>query len=270
LDIRVVTETFPPDINGVATTLGCLVAGLRDRGHRVVVTCPAAGAPRDLGEGDEVRGLALPFYREVRFGLPRRRAFLAEWREDPPDVVHIATEGPLGASALAAARALDLPVTTSLHTNFHAYARAYRLGWLTSPVMRYLRRFHNRSAKTFIPTANQAAELEACATEWGMDVLIEVHDRAELDRALNLRSSLIGINNRNLKTFETSLDVTRELAKGLSDDRLLIAESGLRTRDDLADMAAHGARAFLIGESLMRQADVAAATRALLRDPVSA
>lgn len=165
MDIRVVTETFPPDINGVATTLGCLVAGLRDRGHRVVVTCPASGTPRDLGEGDEVRGLALPFYREVRFGLPRRRAFLAEWREDPPDVVHIATEGPLGASALAAARALDLPITTSLHTNFHAYARAYRLGWLARPVMRYLRRFHNRSANTFIPTAKQAAELEACGFE---------------------------------------------------------------------------------------------------------
>nr|WP_284047239.1 glycosyltransferase family 1 protein [Guyparkeria hydrothermalis] len=161
MDIRLVTETFPPDINGVATTLGCLVAGLRERGHRVVVTCPKAAVARDLGDGEEVPGVALPFYREVRLGLPRRRAFLADWREDPPDVVHIATEGPLGASALAAARALDLPVTTSLHTNFHAYARDYRLGWLASPVMRYLRRFHNRSANTFIPTATQAAELGA-------------------------------------------------------------------------------------------------------------
>ncbi|MFW6375360.1 MAG: glycosyltransferase family 4 protein [Guyparkeria sp.] len=161
MDIRLVTETFPPDINGVATTLGCLVGGLRERGHRVVVTCPRAETARDLGEGEEVAGIALPFYREVRFGLPRRRAFLAAWQEDPPDVVHIATEGPLGASALAAARTLGLPVTTSLHTNFHAYARAYRLGWLASPAMRYLRRFHNRSANTFIPTVKQAAELEA-------------------------------------------------------------------------------------------------------------
>lgn len=165
MDIRLVTETFPPDINGVATTLGCLVGGLRDRGHRVVVTCPRAPVARDLGEGEEVPGIALPFYREVRFGLPRRRAFLADWRDDPPDVVHIATEGPLGASALAAARALGLPVTTSLHTNFHSYARAYRLGWLASPVMRYLRRFHNRSANTFIPTEKQAADLEACGFE---------------------------------------------------------------------------------------------------------
>jgi len=120
---------------------------------------------RDLGDGVEVPGLALPFYPEVRFGLPRRRAFLEEWREDPPDVVHIATEGPLGASALAAARALDLPVTTSLHTNFHSYARAYRMGWLAAPVMRYLRRFHNRSAGTFIPTDKQAGELAASGFE---------------------------------------------------------------------------------------------------------
>ena len=159
MDIRLVTETFSPDINGVATTLGCLVGALRERGHRVEVTCPRGRSRRDLGDGVEVPGLALPFYPEVRFGLPRRRAFLEEWREDPPDVVHIATEGPLGASALAAARALDLPVTTSLHTNFHAYARAYRMGWLAAPVKRYLRRFHNRSAGTFIPTEKQAAEL---------------------------------------------------------------------------------------------------------------
>ncbi|HER19790.1 MAG TPA: glycosyltransferase family 1 protein, partial [Chromatiales bacterium] len=97
--------------------------------------------------------------------LPRRRAFLTAWREARPDLVHIATEGPLGASALSAARALDLPVTTSLHTNFHAYARAYRLGWLASPVMAYLRRFHNRSAGTFIPTDTQAKELSAAGFE---------------------------------------------------------------------------------------------------------
>ncbi|SDX98828.1 indole-3-glycerol phosphate synthase TrpC [Citreimonas salinaria] len=116
----------------------------------------------------------------------------------------------------------------------------------------------------------QAAELESCAQDWGMDALIEVHDRAELDRALRLRSPLIGINNRDLNTFETTLDVTRDLAKGVTDDRLLVSESGLRTPEDLADMARHGARAFLIGESLMRQADVEQATRRLLHNPVPA
>ncbi len=116
----------------------------------------------------------------------------------------------------------------------------------------------------------QAAELEACAIDWGMDALIEVHDQDELDRALRLQSPLIGVNNRNLKTFETSLDVTRTLSRNVPGDRMLISESGLNTPADLADMARHGARSFLIGESLMRQVDVTEATAALLADPVAA
>ncbi|MDJ0825153.1 MAG: indole-3-glycerol phosphate synthase TrpC [Rhodobacter sp.] len=110
----------------------------------------------------------------------------------------------------------------------------------------------------------QATELEDAAIAWGMDALIEVHDAAELDRALRLRSPLLGINNRNLKTFETSLDTTRQLAARVPADRLLISESGLNSPSDLDDLARHGARAFLVGESLMRQADVTAATRDLL------
>lgn len=116
----------------------------------------------------------------------------------------------------------------------------------------------------------QAAELEAAAFEAGMDVLIEVHDAEELDRALALKSPLLGVNNRNLKTFETTLDTTRELSKLSPADRTLVCESGLFTPQDLADMAEYGARCFLIGESLMRQDDVAAATRALLANPVPA
>ena len=116
----------------------------------------------------------------------------------------------------------------------------------------------------------QAAELEDAALSWGMDALIEVHDGAELDRALALKSSLIGVNNRNLNTFETTLDTTRTLAARVPADRTLVSESGLFTPGDLADMAGHGARCFLIGESLMRQPDVAGATRALLADPVPA
>ncbi|MGO4915066.1 indole-3-glycerol phosphate synthase TrpC [Pseudogemmobacter sp. W21_MBD1_M6] len=116
----------------------------------------------------------------------------------------------------------------------------------------------------------QAAELEQAATDWGMDVLIEVHDEAELERAALLKSPLIGINNRDLNTFETSLDTTRRLARLAPEDRTLVSESGLNTPEDLAGLAKYGARAFLIGESLMRQADVETATRKLLANPLTA
>ena len=110
----------------------------------------------------------------------------------------------------------------------------------------------------------QAAELEATAIEHGMDVLIEVHNREELDRALKLKGGMIGINNRNLKTLQVDLAVTEELASLVGPDTLLVAESGLAKPADLDRMAAAGARCFLIGESLMRQPDVTAATRSLL------
>ncbi|MHA7851464.1 indole-3-glycerol phosphate synthase TrpC [Roseovarius sp.] len=115
----------------------------------------------------------------------------------------------------------------------------------------------------------QAAELEAAANDWGMDALIEVHDRAELERAAHLKSVMIGINNRNLNTFETTLDTTRSLAKFVPEGRMIVCESGLSTPSDLAQMAKYGARAFLIGESLMREDDVEAATRAILAHPLT-
>ena len=108
----------------------------------------------------------------------------------------------------------------------------------------------------------QAAELEAVAMAWGMDVLIEVHDAAERDRALLLKTPLLGINNRNLKTLEVSLQTSFELAN--TPGKTLVAESGLSSNADLAALAGVGISTFLVGESLMRQADVTAATRQLL------
>jgi indole-3-glycerol phosphate synthase len=116
----------------------------------------------------------------------------------------------------------------------------------------------------------QAAELEAAAGEWGMDVLIEVHDAAERDRALRLKSRLIGVNNRNLKTLHVDLATSEELSDGLPADALAVSESGLYTPDDLARMRRAGFHCFLVGESLMRQPDVAAATAALLGRPLAA
>ncbi len=116
----------------------------------------------------------------------------------------------------------------------------------------------------------QAAELEDAAFGWRMDVLLEVHNQEELKRALSLKSPLMGVNNRNLKTFEVTLDTTRSLSAMIPDDRIIVAESGIFTPVDLADLAGYGARNFLIGESLMRQSDVAAATKSLLANPVNA
>ena len=116
----------------------------------------------------------------------------------------------------------------------------------------------------------QASELEEAAEAWGMDALIEVHNREELERAGALKSRMIGINNRNLNTFETTIDTTRKLAKLVPPDRMIVCESGLNTPEDLAEMARYGARAFLIGESLMRAEDVTLATRTLLANPLTA
>lgn len=116
----------------------------------------------------------------------------------------------------------------------------------------------------------EARALEEAAQRWNMDVLIEVHDEHELERAQMLKSPLIGINNRNLHTFEVTLETTRRLARLVPEDRLIVAESGLSRPADLADLARFGARCFLIGESLMREKDVEAATRALLARPLTA
>ena len=113
-------------------------------------------------------------------------------------------------------------------------------------------------------TDTKARELEELARALGMDVLVEVHDRRELDRALGLETTLIGINNRNLKTLQTNLDTTAELAPHVPDDRFIIAESGIRSHDDVQRLSAVGAQCFLVGESLLRHDDVTAATRALL------
>jgi glycosyltransferase involved in cell wall biosynthesis len=158
-----VTETFPPEVNGVAMTLGRIVEGLLQRGHAVQVVRPRqtreAAAPR--AGLDEVlsKGIPLPAYGELRFGLPSKGRLAKLWAEQRPDIVHVVTEGPLGWSAVAAARKLHLPLTSSFHTNFHSYSQHYGMGILKSPIESYLRKLHNRTQATMVPTRAMQQEL---------------------------------------------------------------------------------------------------------------
>ncbi len=150
-------------------TLGHLVQGLARRGHLVTVIRPRqrteTGGTAVLNEGLVtqilVPGLPIPGYPLLRFGLPAGRRLRSLWRDARPDLVHIATEGPLGFSALNAARDLGLPVTSSFHTNFHHYTRDYRFSWLFSLTAKWLRYFHNRTLRTFAPTRELCTELES-------------------------------------------------------------------------------------------------------------
>jgi glycosyltransferase involved in cell wall biosynthesis len=164
LRIAVVTETFPPEVNGVAMTLGRIVEGLLQRGHAVQVV-----RPRQTREDFEPRagldqvlskGIPVPSYGELRFGLPSKGRLTKLWGEQRPDIVHVVTEGPLGWSAVAAARKLHLPITSSFHTNFHSYSQHYGMGLLKSPIESYLRKLHNRTQATMVPTRAMQQELK--------------------------------------------------------------------------------------------------------------
>lgn len=166
LRISVVTETYPPEVNGVAMTIGRMVTSLLERGHSVQLIRPrqhSGDHPRREQHLDilPLPGFPIPFYRELRMGLPAGRLLVEQWRKTPPDVVHLVTEGPLGRSALDAARRLSLRVISDFHTNFHRYSRHYGAGVLAQPIIAYLRRFHNQTHGTLVPTEELAAELRA-------------------------------------------------------------------------------------------------------------
>jgi glycosyltransferase involved in cell wall biosynthesis len=171
LCIAVVTETYPPEINGVATTMRQLVTGLQRLGHRVMLVRPRQ--PREQWRATTVAtdvqdpmslvlvpGLPIPGYRGLRFGLPVGRRLRRVWQRRRPDAIYIATQGPLGHAALAVARMADIPVLTGFHTQFHQYSRHYGLGLLMKPIVGALRRFHNASDATLVPTATLEHELE--------------------------------------------------------------------------------------------------------------
>jgi len=170
LDLAVVTETYPPEVNGVARTIAVMVNGLVERGHSVRLY-----RPRQPGESTIeglpnfqtklLPGLVLPFYPEVRMGWPLYRFFIKTWRKQPPELVHVVTEGPLGWAAVRAANRLKLPVVSDFHTNFHTYSRYYKMGLGQKFVSSYLRKLHNRTLCTMVPTLSLKTAMEKIGYE---------------------------------------------------------------------------------------------------------
>lgn len=156
----IVTETYPPEVNGVALTVQDLERGLRLRGHDVQVVRPRQNR-RDRADAGEMltAGARLPFYPTLRFGLPAAARLRRHWKRQRPDAIYIATEGPLGWSAMRAAKALGIPVASGFHTRFDHYMRDYGASFLQPVALSWMRRFHNGAAATLVPTMELHAEL---------------------------------------------------------------------------------------------------------------
>jgi glycosyltransferase involved in cell wall biosynthesis len=164
--ICVITETYPPEVNGVAFTLAHLVDGLAARGHAVSVVRPrqrASDHPDRRGGANVtlVPSLPFPWYKELQVGIPAGGLLRSCWRRHRPDAVYVATQGPLGCSAVRAARRLEIPVYSGFHTNFHSYSKYYGGGWLQPVIVRYLRHFHNRTHGTLVPSIDLRDRLRA-------------------------------------------------------------------------------------------------------------
>lgn len=162
-----VTETWPPEVNGVALTVQGLARGLVARGNAVEIVRPRQAADPVDGAAEGalatllLPGAALPRYPGLRFGWPATRTLVAHWRHSPPDAIYVATEGPLGWSALRAAKRLGIPVATGFHTRFDQYMRNYGMPWLEGTALAWMRRFHNRADATLVPTLELADLLKS-------------------------------------------------------------------------------------------------------------
>jgi glycosyltransferase involved in cell wall biosynthesis len=165
LRIAMVSETYPPEVNGVAVTVKRMVDGMRERGHTVELVRPRQGKD-DVAASEEtfseVLTGAMPMfaYYGLQIGKPCKNRLLKHWQKHRPDIVQVATEGPLGWSAVSAARKLGIPIATDFHTNFHTYTEHYGVGWLNKPIGAYLRYFHNRTDCTMVPTRELRDTLE--------------------------------------------------------------------------------------------------------------
>lgn len=164
MKITIVTETYPPEVNGVAMTLHRITCGLREQDHEVAIVRPRQASEARQARYENTRivpGLPLPGYDGLRFGLPCRSTLRAHWQAAPPEMIYVATEGPLGQSAIRAAEDLNIPVVSGFHTNFHEYMQHYKLPVLEKMVRGFLRKTHNRTRRTFAPSQDVITKLNA-------------------------------------------------------------------------------------------------------------
>jgi glycosyltransferase involved in cell wall biosynthesis len=238
----IVTETYPPEVNGVALTVQGLENGLRARGHEVSLVRPRqasehayiGGKPHEL----LVRGAPLPRYPGLRLGLPATRKLTAHWQQTRPDAIYVATEGPLGWSALRAARRLGIPASTGFHTRFDEYMRDYGAAFLAQTALRWMRRFHNGADATLVPTR----ELQVFLQQNGFnDVVLlpravdtKLFDPARRDPALRAQwgvdgNGLVAIHVGRIapeKNLDLAVRAFRELQKSRPDARFVWVGDG--------------------------------------------
>lgn len=224
LHIELVSETYPPDVNGVALTVQSLEQGLRGLGHRVALVRTGCDEETTAADPDLllVEGAPLPRYPGLRFGLPANRRLSARWNTQRPDAIYIATEGPLGWSALHAARRLGIPVATGFHTRFDQYMSRYGAGFLAPWVFAWLRRFHNRGDVTLVPTH----ELRQQLSDQGF------HHVQRLGRAVDTRQFHPGWRDTALRAHW-----------GLADDDLAVLSVGRLAPEKNLDLTVRAFRA---------------------------
>lgn len=243
----IVTETWRPQVNGVANTLGRLCDGLQDAGHQIQLVRPAQpGETTNLSEDGLlqqllVKGLPIPGYAQLQFGLPAYRRLLAYWQDQRPDSLYLATEGPLGWSALRAARRLNIPVISGFHTNFQQYGGHYRLGLFSSPLSAYLRWFHNQTLATLSGSITQQHELSCMGITNSIllgrgvdcDVFHPGHRDTQLRQRWGVRDGDIVLLHvgrlaaeKNLQLLQRSWEHARQLSLGDTRVRMVVVGDG--------------------------------------------